>query len=97
MHMKKKTDLLRVCYKVKNKKYLMRAKARSEPGERREVETVVREEKERPLELLQQTSQGGKWCCRLFGINQQQKRARRKSKQKHHARVVAVFGAEETR
>lgn len=36
----------------------MRAKARSEPGERREVETVVREEKERPLELLQQTSQG---------------------------------------
>lgn len=37
----------------------MRTKARSEPGERRDVETVVREEKERPLELLQQTSQGG--------------------------------------
>lgn len=42
------TDLLRVCYKVKKKKkkYLMRTKARSEPGERREVETVAREEKE---------------------------------------------------
>lgn len=37
----------------------MRTKARSEPGERRDVETGVREEKERPLELLQQTSQGG--------------------------------------
>lgn len=41
-------------------KNLMRTKVRSEPGERREVETVAREEKKkkRPLELLQQTSQG---------------------------------------
>lgn len=80
------------------KNLMMGTKARSEPGERREVETVARRKKKETTSGTAATNQSGKkWCCRLFGINQQQKRARRKSKQKHHARVVAVFGAEETR